>query len=203
MENVNELIKNFRERTASPFFFSFMLAWIFFNWKVSIALIWYDSELYPQQGDLIKYISKNTSTEISTVWPLFSVFFYTAVVKNAVSALVTWSTKWGSDLNLSISKESKVSMAKFLAYRSMYLQTYKSLEKVIEDESKTIEDLDQERQRASKLAIDNLALQGEVSQLNSTNTDLINKCDFLAEALKGTREVLIIRRSIFHRVRIL
>lgn len=168
MENISEFIKNFRERLASPFFFSFIVAWIFLNWKVTVALLWYNSDLYPKNGDLISYIESNTSNWSSIIFPLLSAILYTGFLKNLVAAFVTWASRWGGNLNLNISKESKVPMSKFLTYRNLYIQTNKHLEKVIEDEGKTIEEFDKQRQKTVKLEAENVALVGKLRNSKRT-----------------------------------
>src|SRR5690349_12089557 len=132
VESINEFIKNFRERLSSPFFFSFIVSWVSFNWKVTVALLWYNSKLYPNEGDLIKFIETNTSNDQSVWLPLLGAVLYTGVIRNLVSAFVAFGSKWGGDLNLNILKGSKVPMSKFLTYRSLYIQTNKDLEKIIE-----------------------------------------------------------------------
>ena len=49
------------------------------------------------------------------------------------------------ELEPGISKGSKIPMSKFLTYRNLYIQSNMDLEKVIEEERKTIEDLDKQR----------------------------------------------------------
>jgi hypothetical protein len=66
MENINEFIKNFRKRLSSPFFFSFIVSWVLANWKVTIALLWYNSDLYPKEGDLIKFIESKQFKKLIT-----------------------------------------------------------------------------------------------------------------------------------------
>lgn len=172
VESINEFLKNFRERLSSPFFFSFIISWVTINWKVTIALLWYNSNLYPREGDLIRFIECNTSDWQSIYFPLLCAALYTGLVKNLVSAFVAFGVKWGGDWNLNISKGSKIPMSKFLTYRNLYIQSNKDLEKVIEDERKTIEDFDKQRQQNLKLEADNVTLTGEVARLKSDKEDL-------------------------------
>lgn len=109
-----KFIKNFVERLASPFFFSFVFAWIGFNREVTVALLWYNSDLYPLKGDLIDFINSNTDNYKSLFFPFFSAALYVGLFKNLVSAFVTASTKWGGNWNLKITKDSNVPMSKFL-----------------------------------------------------------------------------------------
>lgn len=172
MEHLSEFVKNLRERLASPFFFSFIVSWILFNWKITVALLWYNPTLYPNEGDLIRFVESNTSNWQSIWFPLIGAFVYTGLFRNLISALVEFTMKWGGDLNLKISKGSKVSMEKFLTYRDMYLQTNKELENIIRDEKKTIEEAERQRQKNAQLEGQNVSLQGEILKVKSDNDEL-------------------------------
>jgi len=113
MESVNEFLKNFRERLSSPFFFSLIVSWILLNWRVTVALLWYNSELYPNEGDLIAFIESNTSFLNSLGYPLLGALLYVGLIKNLVSAFVAASSRWGGDWNLRILKKSNIPMSKF------------------------------------------------------------------------------------------
>ncbi|MFZ5999841.1 MAG: hypothetical protein ACOYW3_04980 [Bacteroidota bacterium] len=171
-EGLNDFVKGIKERLSSPFFFSFVLAWIFFNWRITIALLWYNSDLYATKDSLIEFIETNTSNTQSIFLPLLSAILYTGLFRNLVSALVAFTTKWGEDWNLNILKDSKVPMNKFLTYRSLYTRTSKELEKVIEDERKTIEEFDKQRQRLNELDAANNSANREITTLKDLNTHL-------------------------------
>jgi hypothetical protein len=134
---------------------------------------------------LIGFIDSNTSTWQSVWLPLIGAFVYTGLFRNLISALVEFTVRWGGDLNLKISKGSKVPMDKFLTYRNMYLQTNKELEKVIEDERKTIEEFDKQRQQVVKLEGDNVGLHGEVKRLLANNANLELERSTLSEVARN------------------
>ena len=135
------MLKNIKERLASPLFFSFILSWIIFNWEVTVALLWYDPE--PKSlghESLIKYIRDNTNKEFSFIIPICFAIGYTLlnpIIKNLISAFRTWNSKWGGDWNLRILKGSKVPIDKHLAFRKNYDKRTKVLEDVITNESVT------------------------------------------------------------------
>lgn len=166
IESINDVLKNIRERFASPFFFSFVVTWIIFNWKVTIELLWYNPALYPNQGDLIRFIESNTSNWQSIGIPLISALVYTTLGRIGISAITELSGKIGEDLNLSITKKGKVPMEKFLTYRNLYLTSTRNLERVIEDESKKIQEYDELNNLKIKIEARNVELEGELAKVN-------------------------------------
>lgn len=172
MESINEFIKNFRERLSSPFFFSFIVSWLFINWKITVALLWYNPDHYPNRGDLINFIQNNTSNWHSIWLPLFGAIVYTGLLRNAASAIVTFSGKWGGKLNLFLSKGSKVPISKFLAYRELFDQTNKDLEKVLADETNTRQAYDTQRQKNHTLDTENTSLKNDLLKLKTDNDQL-------------------------------
>lgn len=171
-DSINEILKNIRERFASPFFFSFLISWIIWNWKVTVALLWYNPELYPKQGDLATYISYHTSLGTSLVWPLVSAILYTTLFRVIISGLTELTTKWSENLNLRISKKSNVPIEKFLTYRNLYVNSHKELEIIIKDESKQIEENHKLKQEKQSLEVEKLRLEGEKNDLNNKLTKL-------------------------------
>jgi hypothetical protein len=175
IESINDVLKNIRERFASPFFFSFIIAWVYYNWKVTVALIWYNPDLYPDEGDLICFIERNTSNQQSFWIPLGYAILYTAFIRIGISAITELSGKLGEDLNLSITKKGKVPMEKFLTYRNLYLKSTKTLEKVIEDESKKIQEYDALNNKKIELEGKKVELEGDISTLSAVNKELTLK----------------------------
>jgi len=145
MEKVSEFLNHLKERLSSPLFYSFIISWFFWNWKVAVALIWFDP---PSNANghlsLIEYISTNTNNDQSIICPLLSALLYTVaspLFSNLTSALRAWYSKWGESLNLWILKGSKIPIDKYFALRRQYLDRSKVLEETISGESATIDQL--------------------------------------------------------------
>jgi hypothetical protein len=139
-DKVSDFFKDIKERFSSPFFSSFVIAWLIINWKVPVALFWYD------QGDLrrdgyisfIDLIRKNSTTNFFLWLPLISALLYTfgyPFLRNGILAFNAWIRKWGTELVISVSKESKIPMRAFLQLREKYYQQTKLLETVIGQEN--------------------------------------------------------------------
>lgn len=189
IENIKDVVKNFRERLASPFFFSFIVTWLLFNWKVTVALLWYNAELFSRKNsDLISFIESKTSNWQSIWIPLISATLYTGLIRNLISAFITWSSRWGSNWNLEIGKNSKVSMEKFLTYRNLYIKTTRDLEIILKDESKTRENFDKERQRVLSLETFSAGLNTQVADLMKQNEILEREKNTAQEVANTLRE---------------
>jgi hypothetical protein len=190
----SELFKSIKERLANPLFFSFIASWIFVNWEVSVALLWYDSKLYPKQGDLISFINNHTSNCKSVGVPILLAVGYTVAmpfIKNFVNALQTF----GGNFYLWLSKESKISMSKFIVYKNLYEERGKLLEKVITDESKTVEQFQKLSVEFEKASADVIELRKAVVDLNRDKSILTSQVESEIRKYNETQTGLEILRK--------
>jgi hypothetical protein len=146
MEKLTNIRDNINERLSSPLIFSFVISWIFINWRVTTALLWYDP---PKQSlghlSLIEYMESQITTLSGVILPFVFAIAYTIlspVVKNGITAFYTWAAAWGDSWNLRISKGSKVSMDRYLSLRDNLSKKTKQLEEIIDRENLTKNDLD-------------------------------------------------------------
>lgn len=181
-EHVDNFFRNVKERLASPFFFSFIISWIFWNWKVSVSLLWYEEKHYPNQGDLIRFIDANTSNWYSLILPLASALLYTAIIKNGVSALVTWASVKGEQWDLWISKDTSVPMAKFITYRNLFQKSNEQLSNIINDESRKIEEFD-------KLVAEKTELMNKVNISQASNSVLDERLKSIEVELRSAEQL--------------
>ena len=105
MDKISEILNSVKERVSNPLIFSFLISWLVYNWKIPVALIWFDKEQISANG------SKSIFDFIEDEWkkngyfwiPLFIALGYTfifPIIKNLISATQTWMSKWGENLNL-------------------------------------------------------------------------------------------------------
>lgn len=139
MERVKTFVDSIRDRLNNPLIFSFIVSWILFNWKITIALFW-DNPTSSAQGhfSLINHIESNSSLWNSLLGPLISAALYTIVspvVKNLITAFQNWNFSWGENWNIHILKRSKVEMEKYLSLRKNYDRRSKELEQILQQES--------------------------------------------------------------------
>jgi hypothetical protein len=99
MDKISEFWDSLKERLRNPLFASFVVSWIIFNWRIPIALFWYDQEKIKALGDydsMIDYVYKNTSNDISFWYPLGTAIIYVIlnpVFKNVGRLFTIWTKK--------------------------------------------------------------------------------------------------------------
>ncbi len=142
MDKISQILDSIKERLSSPLLFSFAISWLFINWKITVALLWYDPPASSAGHlSLIDYISVNTNNWTSIALPGIFAVAYTLLspfIKSLISLYQTVNINWGEKWNLKISKGSKVPIEKYLTLRSSYAERTAALEKIIETESATI-----------------------------------------------------------------
>lgn len=166
MEKLNEILDSIRERFSSPLIFSFLISWLIVNWQIPIAVVFYESSApFGIPEDLLQYITAYSDGYRLLLWPTLLSLAYTflsPIVRNIVSAFFTWTASWGNNWNLSISKESKVSMEKYFALRENYKKRTEVLEETISSESIT----------QSKLEETKTSLLSALNEVNKLNGEL-------------------------------
>jgi hypothetical protein len=142
MNRFNAFIDNIKDRLNNPIIFSFILSWVVFNWRIVIALFWDKpfGEIHLNDS-LIEYVATNLDVCRSLLYPFLSALVYTLLsppVKNLVVAFQNWNFRWGEKWNLSILKESKISIEKYFSLKENYEARRKNLETMIESEDKVL-----------------------------------------------------------------
>jgi hypothetical protein len=170
MEKIKEIITNLSERFSSPLIFSFISSWIVINWQISISLIWYDSDQISNAGfnNIFDFINSKLNIIESFCYPLSVALIYTFIyplLRNVIEAFIVWTESWGEKWNLSISKQSNVSIEKYIKLREDYDKRSKILESTISNETFTIDALE-------TLKTESLKLKDEFNQLRISSTDL-------------------------------
>ena len=139
MDKISEILNSVKERVSNPLIFSFLISWLVYNWKIPVALIWFDKEQISANG------SKSIFDFIEDEWkkngyfwiPLFIALGYTfifPIIKNLISATQTWMSKWGENLNLRLSKDGRIGIEKYLKLRNEYSEKIEELESIIAKE---------------------------------------------------------------------
>lgn len=141
MEKLNQVFSSIKDRLSNPLVFSFCLSWLAFNWRIVVALIFYDSAHNIEDGQsLIPYIFSNTYYGRSFIYPFLVALGYTfgmPFMLSVISAAQASATKLGEQWNLSILKNGKIPIEKYFSLREEYKKQTSELIKIIEDESVT------------------------------------------------------------------
>ncbi len=173
MKKTQEILDQFNERFSNPFIFSYVLSWIVLNWKIVVALLWYDSLQIKLSGanSIFDFIEINSDMERGVLYPLIGAFAYTfgmPILKNVVKAFNSWASKWGTSWSLSILKNGQISVNKYLKLRDEYQERTKVLSDVILKESEYLE-------KCSALETENLGIKDRNNELSRSiqNSDKI------------------------------
>ncbi|HMJ68169.1 MAG TPA: hypothetical protein VK508_04715 [Cyclobacteriaceae bacterium] len=177
MDKISDILRNAKDRLSSPLFFSFLLSWIICNWRVTVALLWYDPEQIAKDGSksIFDFIYNNTYPLESFWYPLSMAILYTLfnpLIRIGIKLFYAWINVWTQNRELSILKEGSIPTKKFLALRKNYKDQEQSLQDIIRDESKTIENLANERTEHLKSKTDVARLTKEVNDLTQTTNEL-------------------------------
>lgn len=151
MDKISEIFNNIKDRLSNPFIFSFLISWLVYNWRIPVALFWFDEKQISANGcsSIFEFIADDWKRNGYFWTPLFIGLGYTflfPIFKNLISAFQTWTLKWGEEWNLSISKGSKISLEKYLTLRESYIKEQKKLEELISSESIFINELESKSQ---------------------------------------------------------
>src|SRR5690349_14221439 len=147
MDKLSDFLNSIKERVINPFFISFVIAWACWNPTITVALIWFDAEQIKRAGytSIFDLINCQSGLWKSFLLPLGSALLYTGLIGNLVGALNAFTQKWGEKWNLNISKKGSIPTEKYLKLKENFDQGMTTLEKVIQDESKSVEQFNSEK----------------------------------------------------------
>ena len=177
---MSDFFKNVNERITNPLFFSFILAWLVFNWKIIIILIYYKpADLKsPNYSAYLDFISAQINNANNLYYPLLVAGVYTFIfpfLKNCIYAFNTWIYSWGNTWNLKMSKGSKVSINKYMSLREIYEDRTKLLSEIIEKESNFLNENEVLRNNVSQLANEKNMVNIELDKWkNIDNVNILN-----------------------------
>lgn len=180
METPSDYIKSFfqnlRDRFANPLFFSFIISWIFWNWEIVVALLWYDRQQLKLSGHhtIWRFIEAHSNNEDSIWCPLYFALGYTFLAptfKNVIDGVHTWTTMWGEKLNLWIAEGGSVPTSKYLKFREEHLKSMNELTALINGESDF----------KNQLAKANEDLAKAKNEIADKNLEIANQKNILSE----------------------
>nr|WP_315203204.1 hypothetical protein [uncultured Flavobacterium sp.] len=143
-----------KERLSNPLIFSFLISWLVYNWKIPVALIWFDENQISATGckSIFEFIEYEWSKNGKIKEPIFVAFGYTLllpVIKNLNRLLNSFVYKYADILDFKILKKSSVSIEKHLKIRDAYFLRTQELDKIFKDEDIYIAENNQIRNELS------------------------------------------------------
>lgn len=180
-EKVKDIYENIKDRLSNPLIFSFLCSWLVLNWKIPVALIWYDKSQFSGCGchtifDFIDWEWKNNGTFIL---PFIIAVVYTAAIpfiKNSIRIISAYAQKWGENEEIKALKGGGIGIDKYLRLREDYKNRIDNLETIVDEEKKYINenitlvnDLSKVRDDLNMLTIENNRLKSSISDLSILN----------------------------------
>lgn len=140
MNKVEEIYENIKERLTSPLIFSYVVAWIVINWKVVVALVWWDPKQFADGNirTIFDFIEVNTTWKNSVEMPLRYAIIYTVgypLIKVLISGWQTFLGTLEEKLNLRINRGHKVPLSRYLALRDEQIILNQRLVQIVEEDS--------------------------------------------------------------------
>lgn len=137
---MKDIIQSIKIRLNNPFILSFLLSWIFWNWPITIGLIWYNAGNinrfgYPSYYDLIVC---NTDLYNNLIYPLLSALLFLGLLPllRLVSNFVqTWFAAKDEANVKKLSGKGFIPTMKFLELREQFEEHNKRLSDIITNES--------------------------------------------------------------------
>ena len=89
---ISEILDDLKNRFASRFIFSYTIAWLLFNWKITIALLWYDKTQIEAEGckSIFEFISDQLEITSNGWEVLCAALIYTFVLPISKSIINVW-----------------------------------------------------------------------------------------------------------------
>ncbi len=89
-ENFTKMLDDLKNRFASRFIFSFIIAWLIYHWQISVALFWYDKTQFQAEGcrsifDFISNQLKSNSYNCETFWTAIGFTFGLPITKSIIN----------------------------------------------------------------------------------------------------------------------
>lgn len=173
-------------RFGQPVVLSFCIAWIFWNWEIVLALIWYDQVTIPKLGsdNYVEYIKVYKDIKRNYLYPFSFALVYPVltVLFNVFYAVVL---KYDRKLSLNILKTTIVPMSKYLDAQKELEDREKSIGEFITKKEEMDSQLSRFRNENASLGNSNELIQ---SQLKISTTNLTK----LTRNLNAAEELLFV-----------
>ena len=160
METIKDFFKNINYRLSSPFIFSFVISWLFFNWQIPVSLFFYNHNLSQVEclQEYLDFIGKNINFCNSLLFPIFGALFYTFIypyINKFIKDFHTEREVAAEKSELKIREGSSIPIDKYLSLRDSLVKKQQQLELIIKAESATQSNLENKINEVNTLSIEN------------------------------------------------
>ncbi|KAA5537043.1 hypothetical protein F0919_05050 [Taibaiella lutea] len=187
MDSLQDFFKEFKNRIANPIFFSFIIAWLLWNWKVTVGFLMYNQDTLKNYGyfNYSYLITENASWENYFYHPLCSALFYTILfppIRVGIIAFLSWMDRINTWSKKKIMKNATVPMRRFMKETertdglSKKLEDLYTKDSAIKDENDDLKSkLNDEMNISAQQSTQLRNFTEEVLSLNNNIGDLKNK----------------------------
>jgi len=111
MDTVKDIFKDLKDRISSPFFSSFIISWMIFNYQIVIALLFYKQSELKADGytSYLNLIKNCWDSRYMITYPLTAAVLYSVFVKEFIKIIQTRIATWSTRFILWMTDESVVS----------------------------------------------------------------------------------------------
>ena len=202
MKNLSEVFSNIKERISNPFIFSFICAWLIANWHIVFAILSYDEKPLDiaHINAFINYMNDKISNEHKLLTPIIAAIAYTILIplmRAGIKIFYSWIDKSAENTILSLNKDGKVPMDKYIKLRAIFQERQEKLEKIIGEESNTIGMLNESRVELSNAQVTINKLDIKLSNSNNDYRASMLENETLKESNnKLAEELRVISREL-------
>lgn len=191
MITVKQFLNDCEDRASNPLISSFIIAWLCFNWRIPVALMFYKNYEIKEMGNLsfIDFIEKNISFRLSIIAPLAIAILYTLFfpylsgwIKKRISIIKADYTT----ATLKATTDAYLPVKKILELREQIIKDQKVLRKALEEDSVSKIELELKKTELTK-ANNDLA---EVRNQQKINTKSLAEALDTSLSLKKKMDVL-------------
>jgi hypothetical protein len=202
LEHLNSLFKNLRDRLSSPLIFSFILAWLIINWKITIGLVIYKMPELKADGyhSYMDMVNHNINTLNVIFLPLLIALAYVFIyppVRNAVTAFQTWTTSWGPNWELKVSGASHIPIEKYIELKKHTDGQIEILANIIKQQNGALTENDRQKNEIEKLIEERNEVRKDLDTWKSVTDPTVLHGDWEQSFSPGSDQKAVVNRVTF------
>jgi hypothetical protein len=171
-----DFFKDIKDRLSNPFFISFIISWLIYNWPIVISILLYkradlEKDNYVSFYDLI---DSRQSTRHMIIYPLVSAVAYCVFfpwIKAAIEWIQARATSWGDSEVLKATKAGWMPFQSYIDMRDTMQQSIESLKELNLSQGIT-------KEENNKLSTENIELENKIllkdADVIKSNETLLN-----------------------------
>jgi len=196
MEKVSDLFKELKDRINNPLVISFVISWVFLNWRIFVGLFFYKSnelgvDKYKSYIDLIEqnnvdHYHRATAILIAIIYTLFY-----PLIKQCILVFGTFFDKWGTSISLRVINAARVPFSEVRAERNKnqrlqdevtsYTVDREELESQLLSQNIRISEI--EREKSESLAKSAQDTNNQITEINNQLTEAFRENQLLKSRL--------------------